>query len=969
MKKIIPFVVTISLLLSGVLVAVGNEVTDGSIGEEIEENKLQSAQEIHDWYDLNAIRENLSADYVLMNDLDGETEGYEELASENANELYDRGKWKENTTYETNDLIEYDGENYYCKEDHESPSDFDWKYRIDYWRQTGKEGGDTLGWDPIGEWTDKLFNGSFEGNGFEVKELYLNRTQRSRVGLFGIIDNGSEITNLGVVDAKISGSSSVGTLVGENRGTVKESHANGEVNGGWRGTGGLIGNNLEGMIMNSYATGNVTGDLHVGGLAGFNEGTIKHSYADGDMTGRARVGGLVGTNEGTIETSYASSKSTGENWGVGGLVGANEGIVENSYASGEMKGNEGIGGLVGSNRDGSIFRSYADGEVSGQDDIGGLVGNNPSIVENSFYHEDMPECGVEGFGSLALSDKEFGSISSFKSAGWDIEMIDTDRNRPFLSWEEGDPNTTWYIKETEQTYDLTIEMEGEGDTDPSKGTHTYYEYGKIVIEAVSAEGWYFLEWTGDYAESKEEITVSMDSDYQVTVHFEKVSLEIYDWYDLDEIKYHLNGEYTLMRNLDEDTEGYDELVDTEKGWEPIGNYERPFTGEFDGNDNKISGLFSRRPTRDTGFYVGLFGNVNGGSITNITLQNVSIIGNRFVGGLAGNLVEGVIENSQVEGEIIGEDDFRTWVGGLIGRIKKSTVENSNAIGNISGDRNTGGLIGGSRLSEIIDSNASVDICGDIEIGGLIGYNIGSNVSRSYSTGSVDGKRRVGGLIGWNGRRTAKISYCYATGDVAGSKKIGGLIGENQGNVTDSYATGEVKGETRVGGLIGQSGDIDKVWIGDEIFVGEYPGHIESSYSIGNVTGENESSTGGLVGYTKVGDCLESFWDVNSSGQKESDGGTGLNTEEMVGSEAEENMEGFDFEEVWETVEENEDNVKEDGYPILKVLDREDQLKGQDVYAEGENVYVEEDDEVPGFVSVVLLLAGVITVVIYSKKKE
>jgi len=948
-NKVYIFTISFLLITSGMMVVLGEEEPDRSV-EAIE--KSESIREIYDWHDLDEVRDDLDGDYVLMNDLNKETDGYDKLASENANELNDRGKWEENTTYEVNDLIEYDGDNYYCKEDHESPSDFSMTYRLTYWRQTGKEGGDGLGWDPIGEWSDEMFNGSFDGNGYEVKNLYIDR-EEGRIGLFGTIDDEAYITDLRVVDANISGGGGVGTIVGQNRGTVKGSYADGELSGTRRWTGGLAGENREGIIMNSSASVEVTGDLHTGVLVGFNSGTVRQSSADGEVTGWGRVGGLVGTNEGIVETSYASSESTGENWGVGGLVGANEGIVDDTYATGEMNGKEGIGGLVGSNRDGRISQSYADGNVSGVDEIGGLVGRNPSIVENSFYYEDMPECSVEGYNSLPLTDKEFGSISTFESAEWNIKMIDTDRNRPFLAWEEGDTNPTWYIKETERTYNLTIEVEGEGDTDPPKGTQTYYEHGKIVIEAISAEGWYFLEWTGNYTESKEEITISMDYNYQVTVHFEKVSLQIYDWYDLQDIQHHLDGEYTLMRNLDEDTEGYDELVDTEKGWEPIGDYEQPFTGEFEGNNNKISDLFSRRPIRDTGFYVGLFGNVEGGSITNITLQDISIRGYRFVGGLAGNIEEGVIENSCVEGEIIGEDDFRTWIGGLIGHIEDSSVKNSSALGNVSGDRKTGGLVGESRLSEIVNSSASVDICGDREIGGLIGYNIGSEVSRSYSTGSVNGNRRVGGLIGWNGRQTAAVSYSYSAGNVTGSEKIGGLIGENQGNVTDSYATGEVKGDTRVGGLIGQLGDIDKIMIGHEIYISEYPGHIESSYSVGNVTGENKTSTGGLIGYNKTGECLNCFWDTMRSSQNESDGGTGLTTEKMVREETFTDAD-WDFEEDWKIIE-------EETYPFLQ-WQEEDTYPYLETFEDGE-----EGEKISGFSTVLLLLSSVIAVIIYRKK--
>jgi len=194
------------------LVAIGGEPTDRkeNIGEEIKENETQTAQEIYDWYDLNNTRKNLSGDYVLMNDLDENTAGYDELV---------------NTTH---------------------------------------------GWNPIGDYDyfkDVEFNGTFDGNGYEISNLYIDRPGADYVGLFGGIDE-AKVTDVGIVDANVSGYINVGGLIGENDGSVN----------------------------NSYATGNVSGNEGVGGLVGSNYGTVENSYATGDVNGVSGVGGLVGYN-------------------------------------------------------------------------------------------------------------------------------------------------------------------------------------------------------------------------------------------------------------------------------------------------------------------------------------------------------------------------------------------------------------------------------------------------------------------------------------------------------------------------------------------------------------------------------------------------------------------------------------------------------------------------------------------------
>ena len=61
-------------------------------------------------------------------------------------------------------------------------------------------------------------------------------------------------------------------------------------------------------INNSYATGNVSGTSLIGGLVGDNRGTITKCYAIGRVSGSNRVGGLVGENTGKIANSYGKQQ-------------------------------------------------------------------------------------------------------------------------------------------------------------------------------------------------------------------------------------------------------------------------------------------------------------------------------------------------------------------------------------------------------------------------------------------------------------------------------------------------------------------------------------------------------------------------------------------------------------------------------------------------------------------------------------
>ena len=93
-------------------------------------------------------------------------------------------------------------------------------------------------------------------------------------------------------------------------GVISSSYASANVLGGYKYLGGLAGCNNRGTIVASYATGDVSGDIHVGGLVGNNTGWVTASYATGTVRGQKFVGGLVGANDdGSISASYCSQRS------------------------------------------------------------------------------------------------------------------------------------------------------------------------------------------------------------------------------------------------------------------------------------------------------------------------------------------------------------------------------------------------------------------------------------------------------------------------------------------------------------------------------------------------------------------------------------------------------------------------------------------------------------------------------------
>jgi hypothetical protein len=270
----------------------------------------------------------------------------------------------------------------------------------------------------------------------------------------------------------------------------------------------------------------------------------------------------------------------------------------------------------------------------------------------------------------------------------------------------------------------------------------------------------------------------------------------------------------------------------------IGNSTNPFRGVFDGNGHTVSN-FSYNSNRSN---VGLFGVTTVATIKNLGIINPDVdagSGDR-VGGLVGFLDgSGGVKNCFVQGgHIIGD----TLVGGLVGSKYYNTL--------------------------IQDCWSSSEVYGTTYVGGLVGDNFDSDIYRCYAAGPVFGINRVGGLVGEHSYM--RLVECYATGNVTkfgtGTPNFhGGLVGYlRDGGIYNSYALGSVTGKYYAAGLVGYMEDAD----------------VNTCYSAGFVSGSS-SYTGGLVARKDSDSHIYySFWDVNTSGQLTSAGGTGKTTVQM-----------------------------------------------------------------------------------------
>jgi len=340
--------------------------------------------EIRTWYDLDAVRDNLAGNYTLMNDLDFTTSGYKSLASKTA----DGGR----------------------------------------------------GWEPIIHSSGIGFMGTFDGQGYEIRDLYINRPEENLVGLFGCVEEEGFIKDIGLINITVIGNWGVGGLAGRNKGTLSDSYSTGSVTGNEQvgGLVGYIGHLWESNVSNSYSSSSVTGNKYIGGLVGEDySGTVCNSYSTGSVTGVDYVGGLVGGNEyGTVSNSHATGSVTGD-CDVGGLVGFNSvGDVYDSYSTGNVTGNWGVGGLVGVNWGiGDVHDSYSTGNVTGNAKVGGLVGyNGGGTVSDSFWDIETSGQTTSDGGTTGKNTTEMQYITTFSGAGWSIIAVALNETNPAYIW-------------------------------------------------------------------------------------------------------------------------------------------------------------------------------------------------------------------------------------------------------------------------------------------------------------------------------------------------------------------------------------------------------------------------------------------------------------------------------------------------------------------------------------------------------
>lgn len=176
--------------------------------------------------------------------------------------------------------------------------------------------------------------------------------------------------------------------------------------------------------------------------------------------------------------------------------------------------------------------------------------------------------------------------------------------------------------------------------------------------------------------------------------------------------------------------------------------------------------------------------------------------------------------------------------------------------------------------------------------GLFGYCDGVVENLGISNLFIDDDNntfnRYGGIAA---RGDATISKCGVVGEIIAGDFGGLVIGDaaSDVDVSDCYAIGEISAT-----------DSDISALGG--FCGRDSGGLFERCYAAVVVNESGDNVGGFTG-TADGTQTDCYWDTERSGQSTTGGGAvGLTSDEMRGEDAETNLSGFDFTNVWDAVE-------------------------------------------------------------------
>ena len=692
----------------------------------------------------------------------------------------------------------------------------------------------------------KKFDGVFDGNGHTISNLYINNKYSSCLGLFGRIEPTSpsapaSVKNLKMANVQIVGLNNIAAVCGTGKYVTLENIE--VISGSITGSNYICGiSACGGSARNCINRANVTAyGFYAAGIIQTIYDKVSNCSNYGNITtGEGRAGGIAGgsigpskltdcANYGDIHVTETISSS---DCGVGGLLGdpwileiSNCANFGNIYLK---EKSELVGVIVGTKK---------------LEKTSGILANTGNIYVDDIAQTDVPvlQTGITWFnGNVDNTANCLTPSAEQLASGWLAWQLQ--QNCSTQTWGQNistDPKDECPVIGGSVVYAVGSCTDIQFSNDPGVVTHNLTHNGAVSATCSKKgnhEYWYCSDCKKYFKEATCENAYTDDADAKTGVWIEKIPHTLPADFDKNGLKYcsvcgHIEGEeptlvaeetskfngyYALSKAghlvwLHNQVQVYDETSETypnesikcylandislkdvchptdaansvaEANWNPIGD-SHAFKGIFDGNGHTVSDLY----INSSGYNLGLFGQVDGAEIKNVTVQ----------GNVTGFYEEGNSQSGQYVGLVLGTGTLNT------------KLENCKSVGSVAGYKYVGGIAG------IVPNGGTITMCtnratvtGSCQsgkyIGGIVGYGQGLSLCANYADITAEGSS-VGGLAGYvfPDENNEGMSNCMNVGNVKGKENVGGLAGECfANNNVNNYSIGYVGATNQYAGLL------------------------------------------------------------------------------------------------------------------------------------------------------------------------
>ena len=306
-----------------------------------------------------------------------------------------------------------------------------------------------LNWTPIGNFAGNKYQGTFDGNGKTISNLYIINAASSSVGFFGYAEKGS-FKNITFDNAKV-------------KSTVDHY------------TGILAGFGELCIIENikTLANCSVEGKNGVGGIAGMASGDIGNCENHAMVNGANGVGGIVGDYRGSGKSIISCANYgvvTGTGNCVGGIAGGyGSGTIQNCANYGDITGADIVGNLIGDGSICNLNNVLGTGNVIATSDTeraGLLVGriiNSSSTASGILAYNSSSKLTINKIEQTGNAVKAIGKGSLTypeKIKAFTAEQLNSGEVAYLLNGSKSEGELVWYQKLGTDAYPVLVAEEG-----------------------------------------------------------------------------------------------------------------------------------------------------------------------------------------------------------------------------------------------------------------------------------------------------------------------------------------------------------------------------------------------------------------------------------------------------------------------------------------------------------------------------